>query len=50
MEPTYPKTLLEVELANPDQIYDWFMNLPEAETPEEKKIMRAVVNRFQKLD
>jgi len=46
--PDFP-TLQDVEKANQEQLARWFSHLPAGETPEQKKVMDRINERFRKL-
>jgi len=46
--PDFP-TLEQVEQASREQLARWFSFLPAGETPEQKKIMDRINQRFKKL-
>ena len=46
--PDFP-TLQAVEKANREQLAQWFSHLPAGDTPEQKKVMDRINERFQKL-
>jgi len=46
--PDFP-TLEDVEKASPEQLAQWFSHLPAGDTPEQKKVMDRINERFKKL-
>jgi len=46
--PDFP-TMEQVEKASKEQLARWFSHLPAGNTPEQKKIMKRIDERFKKL-
>jgi hypothetical protein len=46
--PDFPK-LEEVEKAGREQLARWFSHLPAGDTPEQKKVVERINQRFKKL-
>lgn len=48
MRPDFP-TKEQVEKATHEELARWFRFLPEGDTPEEKKLLDRIAERFEKL-
>ena len=46
--PDFP-TLQDVEKANREQLAQWYSHMPAGDTPEQKKVMERINQRFKKL-